>query len=64
MLVDVDGRVAATGVRRSTGSPVLDEAALAVAEVYRIDPMVVGGCAVPSWVSLPLTFATRVRRIR
>lgn len=58
-LVGADGTVRDARIDSSSGSRPLDEAALAVASVYRFSPARNGDEAVPVWVSFPITFTVR-----
>ncbi|MDQ3623730.1 MAG: energy transducer TonB [Verrucomicrobiota bacterium] len=53
------GRVAAVRLRRSSGSPRLDEAARKAVERWRFSPGRVGGIAVRSEVEVPVRFQLR-----
>jgi TonB family protein len=58
-LIAADGAVAEVRVDQSSGHPALDQAALAVAGVYRFRPALNGDEPVPVWVSFPITFQVR-----
>ena len=57
--IDDEGRVKATQLDRSSGFVELDEAALAVAGLYRFRPALNRDQRVPVWVSFPIEFAVR-----
>jgi len=57
--IDEQGRVQDTRVDQSSGHQALDEAALAVASVYRFSPALNRDKQVPVWVSFPITFQVR-----
>ncbi|NIQ57860.1 MAG: TonB family protein [Gemmatimonadetes bacterium] len=54
--IDAEGRVRDHRINSSSGHPALDQAALAVAEVYRFRPALNREEPVPVWVSFPITF--------
>lgn len=54
--VSSTGRVGAVEVRRSSGFPVLDEAALLAVRQWRFRPAVRGGAPAASLVEFPVTF--------
>lgn len=53
------GEVLAAGVARGSGSPLLDQAALAAARASRYEPALVGGQAVPSETEATYRFELR-----
>jgi TonB family protein len=55
-LISDTGRVVETRIDQSSGHEALDQAALAVAGVYRFAPALNRDDAVPVWVSFPITF--------
>jgi TonB family protein len=55
-LVDTAGVVRKTAIERSSGQPLLDQAALNVASQYRFSPARNREQVVPVWVSFPITF--------
>jgi len=57
--IDESGEVQDRRVDQSSGHPALDEAALAVADVYRFSPALNRDDPVPVWVSFPVTFRVR-----
>ena len=57
--IDETGRVVETRLGQSSGHPMLDEAALGVARLYRFEPARNGEEKVPVWVSFPITFQVR-----
>ena len=57
--IDEDGVVRDTRIDQSSGQPALDEAALAVADVYRFSAALNRDKKVPVWVSFPITFQVR-----
>jgi protein TonB len=57
--IDEAGRVQDTRVNQSSGHAALDEAAIAVANVFEFTPALNRDKRVPVWVSLPITFQTR-----
>ncbi len=56
VLVDALGRVSELRVERSSGSRVLDEAAVAAVRRWTFEPGRRGAEAVESWVRIPLRF--------
>lgn len=54
-----DGMVQNTRIDQSSGHPALDDAALAVASVYRFSPALNRDRPTPVWVSFPITFQPR-----
>lgn len=54
--IDEEGRVQDYRIRESSGHPALDDAALAVAGVYRFRPALNRDDPVPVWVMFPITF--------
>lgn len=54
--IDDEGVVQATQVNTSSGHDALDQAALAVAELYRFSPALNRDARVPVWVSFPIEF--------
>ena len=58
--VDEEGKVVRTLVNRSSGISALDAAALRVADVIEFTPAMNEGRRVPVWISLPITFTTRL----
>ena len=57
--IEADGSVGSVQIDESSGHAPLDEAALAVASVYRFSPAMNREEAVPVWVSFPITFQVR-----
>jgi TonB family protein len=57
--IEDDGTVGRTVVDESSGHPALDQAAMAVADVYRFTPALNREEPVPVWVSFPITFQVR-----
>ncbi len=57
--IDEDGKVQDTRIDQSSGQAALDQAALAVAGVYRFSPALNRDKKVPVWVSFPITFQVR-----
>ena len=57
--IDAEGLVQKTLLNQSSGYPVLDQAAMNVADVYRFSPARNRSERVPVWVSLPITFQVR-----
>ena len=57
--IDEAGSVQDVRIDESSGHPALDEAALAVADVYRFAPALNRQEPVPVWVSFPISFAVR-----
>ena len=58
-LISETGEVESTSLRRSSGHPALDDAALRVADVFDFTPALNGSRIVPVWVSFPITFQVR-----
>lgn len=59
--IDAEGKVRDTRLALSSGYPLLDEAALAVADLYRFSPALNRNTRVPVWVSFPIRFEVVVR---
>jgi len=57
--INEEGTVERTLVDRGSGHPLIDDAALKVAKVYRFSPALNRDRKVPVWVSFPITFMTR-----
>ena len=57
--IDENGQVRDTRIDQSSGHAALDEAALAVADVYRFSAALNRDKKVPVWVSFPITFQVR-----
>jgi periplasmic protein TonB len=57
--IDEDGQVKDRRIDQSSGQQALDDAALAVASVYRFSPALNRDKKVPVWVSFPITFQVR-----
>ena len=57
--INKEGLVQDYRIHQSSGFPQLDEAALAVADVYRFSPAMNRDKEVPVWVSLPIEFQVR-----
>jgi protein TonB len=57
--IDEGGQVRDTRIDQSSGHQALDEAALAVADVYRFSAALNRDKKVPVWVSFPITFQVR-----
>jgi TonB family protein len=56
LFIDVEGRVENSKVQTSSGYPMLDAAALNVANTMRFTPAYNRDQKVPVWVSIPITF--------
>jgi TonB family protein len=54
--IDAVGRVQTTLINMTSGTDALDQAALAVAEVFRFSPAMNREERVAVWISLPITF--------
>ena len=59
LFIDESGQVQDRRLDQSSGHPAFDEAALAVADVYRFSPALNRDRPVPVWVSFPVTFQVR-----
>jgi protein TonB len=57
--IDENGQVQDTRINESSGHQALDDAALAVSEVYRFSAALNRDKKVPVWVSFPITFQVR-----
>ena len=57
--IDETGQVQDTRVDQTSGHQALDDAALAVASIYRFSPALNRDKQVPVWVSFPITFQVR-----
>jgi TonB family protein len=57
--IEETGRVGKAQVNQTSGHPELDEAALEVGRIIEFTPAMNRDKAVPVWISLPITFATR-----
>ena len=57
--IDEEGRVQQNQVNQSSGHQALDDAALAVADIYRFSPALNRDRRVPVWVQFPITFQVR-----
>jgi len=57
--IDENGQVRDTRIDQSSGHQALDDAALAVSEVYRFSAALNRDKKVPVWVSFPITFQVR-----
>ena len=57
--IDENGQVQDTRIDQSSGHQALDDAALAVSEVYRFSAALNRDKKVPVWVSFPITFQVR-----
>lgn len=57
LFIDQEGNVLRALVHESSGSPVLDEAALSVVDVMEYEPAINRGEAVPVWVQINITFS-------
>ena len=57
--IDEEGIVQSYRINESSGFQALDDAALAVADLYRFSPATKDGEAVAVWVTFPITFAVR-----
>jgi protein TonB len=57
--IDENGRVVDFQVNESSGHQALDDAALAIADIYRFTPALNRDKKVPVWVSFPITFQVR-----
>lgn len=61
LLVDVDGKVMRAEIAKSSGNPVLDEAALDAGKTVLFTPAIApGGKAVRVWVMYPVTFSLKM----
>ena len=58
-MIDEDGRVKERRVDESSGHRALDEAAMAVADVYQLSPALYEEAKVPVWVSFAITFQVK-----
>ena len=56
LFIDEDGRVQDRRIDASSGHKALDDAAIAVSEIYRFSPALNRDKKVPVWVSFPITF--------
>jgi len=56
-----DGRVGEVKVKRSTGVPVLDEAAERAIKTWTFEPGQRGPTPVASWVEVPVRFSLKAR---
>lgn len=56
LFIDAQGNVIKRAIRKSTGHPALDSAALRVTQTYRFSPATNRGKTVPVWVQIPITF--------
>lgn len=54
--IDAEGKVRDKRLALSSGFPLLDDAALAVADIYRFSPALNRNTRVPVWVSFPIRF--------
>lgn len=54
--IDAEGKVRDTRLALSSGFPLLDDAALAVADIYRFSPALNRNARVPVWVAFPIRF--------
>ena len=59
VLVDEDGSVRRVQIAQSSGHQALDDAALAVAHIFRFTPARESEQAVPVWIAFPVTFQVR-----
>ena len=57
--IDEEGRVQDRQIDQSSGHQALDDAAMAVSEIYRFSPALNRDKKVPVWVSFPITFQVR-----
>ena len=57
--IDENGRVVERQIDASSGHQALDDAAMAVSEIYRFSPALNRDKKVPVWVSFPITFQVR-----
>ena len=57
--IDEEGRVQDRQIDASSGHRALDDAAMAVSEIYRFSPALNRDEKVPVWVSFPITFQVR-----
>ena len=57
--IDEEGRVVNFLVNESSGHQALDDAAIAIADIYRFTPALNRDKKVPVWVSFPITFQVR-----
>ncbi len=58
-LIDENGKVVKTQIKKSSGHDALDEAALKVADVMKFSPALNRDQKVPVWVALPVDFRTQ-----
>lgn len=56
LFVDATGKVSRASVARSTGYKTLDDAALAIAPTWQLQPGSVGGIPTGMWACFSLTF--------
>jgi protein TonB len=61
VMVQSDGRVGEVRLKRTSGSPLLDDAALATIKTWSFVPARRGPRAVESWVEVPVKFSLTVR---
>jgi protein TonB len=54
--VRADGRIGAIRIKRSSGYPSLDDAALEAVKVWRFEPARRMGAALDAWVEIPVRF--------
>ena len=57
--IDEDGRVQDRQIDQTSGHEALDDAAMAVSEIYQFSPALNRDKKVPVWVSFPITFQVR-----
>jgi protein TonB len=57
--IDEDGRVQDRQIDQTSGHQALDDAAMAVSEIYQFSPALNRDKKVPVWVSFPITFQVR-----
>jgi TonB family protein len=56
VLIGPDGGTVGVRIHRSSGAVLLDRAAVEAVERWAFRPAIVGGCAVPAWVEVPVQF--------
>jgi periplasmic protein TonB len=59
VMVRADGRAGQVEVRRSSGFPMLDDAAREAVQDWRFNPATRDGKPVPEWYLVPVTFTLR-----
>ncbi len=56
ILIDVEGRVARSVLRQTSGRDTFDQAALKVAEIMRFEPALYSDEPVAVWLTVPIRF--------